>query len=52
MNICFYGRCFEPYVSSSLPKGMRKFYKKYGLEPMTPYRFTPLTTNGVFKTKY
>ena len=34
----FLGRYFEPYVPSSLPKGMRQFYKKYGLEPMTPYR--------------
>lgn len=60
MNICFYGRCFKPYVSSSLPKGMRKFYKKYGLEPITPYglrhsfcsacskqKLTPVTTMSI-----
>lgn len=33
----FLSRTFRPYVSDSLPKGLREIRKKYNLEKVTPY---------------
>lgn len=37
MNLCSYGRYFEPYSPESLNNGIKKICKKYGLEEITPY---------------
>ena len=37
MNLCSYGRYFEPYSPESLNNGIKKICKKYGLEDTTPY---------------